>query len=89
MPILLLLLGFISPRIMVVVLYFFTGWFRGSFDGYLLPILGFFFLPITLLWYGIVQYYYAGAWTTVPTIGIIITVLVDLGLIGKGAKGKK
>jgi hypothetical protein len=77
------------PRILVLILFFFTGWFRDSFDGYLLPFLGFLFLPITLLWYGIVQYYYAGAWTMVPMVGIILAVLLDLGLIGKGARKRK
>ena len=86
MPILLLLLGFFFPRVIILILYFFTGWFRTGFDGIILPILGFLFLPITLLWYGLVQYYFGGSWTTIPTIGIVIAVLLDLGLIGRGAK---
>jgi len=89
MPILLLLIGVFFPRFLILVLFFFSGWFRGAFDGYLLPFLGFLFLPITLLWYGIVQYYYGGDWTIVPTVGMTIAVLLDLGFIGKGARGKK
>ncbi len=89
MPILLLLFGVFFPRIVIVVLYFFTGWFSDSFNGILLPILGFLFLPVTLLWYGIVQYFYGGAWTMIPTIGMVLAVLLDLGLIGRGAKRKR
>lgn len=89
MPILLLLLGVFFPRVIILVLFFFTGWFRDAFDGYLLPLLGFLFLPITLLWYGIVQHFYGGAWTMIPTIGMVIAVLLDLGLIGGGAKSRR
>jgi hypothetical protein len=89
MPILLLLLGFFFPRLIIGILYFFSGWFRDGFDGVLLPILGFLFMPITLLWYGLVQYYYGGDWSGLPTIGIVIAVLLDLGLIGRGAKRKR
>lgn len=89
MPIILLLIGVFFPRVVILALFFFTGWFRDSFDGYLLPVLGFILLPITLLWYGIVQYFYAGAWTMIPTIGMVAAVLLDLGLIGRGAKGKR
>lgn len=89
MPILLLLIGIFFPRLVILILFFFTGWFRGAFDGYLLPILGFLFLPITLLWYGIVQYFYGGIWTIIPTVGMVIAVLLDLGLIGQGARGRR
>ncbi len=89
MPILLLLFGFFFPRLVIAYLYIFTGWFSDGFNGVLLPILGFLFMPITLLWYGLTQYYFAGEWTTVATIGIVLAVLLDLGLIGRGAKRKR
>ena len=89
MPILLLLFGFFFPRLVIAGLYFFTGWFRDGFDGILLPILGFLFMPFTLLWYGLVQYYYGGDWSMIATIGIVIAVLLDFGLIGRGAKRKR
>ena len=89
MRILLLLFGFFFPRLVITGLYFFTGWFRDGFDGILLPIIGFLFMPFTLLWYGLVQYYYGGDWSTIATIGIVISVLLDFGLIGRGAKRKR
>lgn len=85
MPIILLLLGYFFPRVMIVVLYLFTGWWKSAFDSILWPILGFFFLPLTVLWYGISETYFPG---NVQTIGLVIAVLLDLGLIGKGAKKK-
>ena len=78
MPLLILLLGFFFPRLVIVLLYFFTGWFARAFDGFILPLLGFFFLPLTTLWYGISETYFESA----QTIGMIIAVLLDLGIIG-------
>lgn len=86
MPILSLLLGYFFPRLMIIVLYLFTGWWKSAFDGILLPILGFIFLPLTVLWYGISETYFPG---TVQTVGLVIAVLLDLGLIGNGARSRK
>ncbi|MEO0732423.1 MAG: hypothetical protein AAFZ52_06285 [Bacteroidota bacterium] len=84
-PVLLLLLGYFSPRVMIVILYFFTSWWKSAFDSVLWPVLGFFFLPLTVLWYGISETYFSGS---VQTVGLVIAVLLDLGLIGRGAKRK-
>lgn len=85
MPFLLLLLGFFFPRLVVVLLYVFTDWWSSAFDSILWPVLGFFFMPLTVLWYGISETYFPGS---TQTIGLVIAVLLDLGIIGKGAKGK-
>lgn len=86
MPILALLLGYFFPRLMIIVLYLFTGWWKSAFDGILIPILGFIFLPLTVLWYGISETYFPG---NVQTVGLVIAVLLDLGLIGNGARNRK
>ncbi len=79
MPLLILFLGFFFPRIVVVLLYFFTGWFRGAFDSILIALLGLIFLPLTTLWYGISEAYFS---SNVQMIGLIVAVLLDLGIIG-------
>lgn len=84
-PFLLLLLGFFFPRLVVVLLYLFTSWWSNAFDSILWPILGFLFMPLTVLWYGISEAYFPG---NIQTIGLVIAVLLDLGLIGKGANRK-
>jgi len=86
MPLLLLLIGYFFPRVMIVVLYLFTGWWKSAFDGILIPIIGFIFMPLTVLWYGISEAYFPG---NIQTIGLMIAVLLDLGLIGNGARGKR
>lgn len=84
MPLLILLVGWFFPRLIILLLWFFTGWFGRAFDGYLLPILGFILLPLTTLWYGISETYFDGS---VQTIGLVITVLLDLGIIGSRLRG--
>ncbi len=54
MPCLLALLALAAPRLVVFLLWFFTNWFNGLFTSILWPILGFVFLPTTLLWYSAV-----------------------------------
>ena len=78
MPCLLTLLALLTPRVVIVLLWLFTHWFRGIFDTVLWPILGFIFLPTTLLWYTAVQHWFGGQWTVVPIVGIVIALMIDL-----------
>jgi hypothetical protein len=68
------------------VLWFFTDFFAGIFATALWPILGFIFLPTTLLWYVAVQHWYGGDWNgAVQIAGIVIALMVD----GSPAGGKR
>jgi hypothetical protein len=78
MPCLFALLALLAPRVVILVLWFLTTWFQGLFDNLLWPILGFLFLPTTLLWYSAVQNWYGGQWGTMQIVGIVIALLVDL-----------
>jgi hypothetical protein len=73
------LLALAAPRLVVAVLSFFTHWFRGVFDNLLWPIIGFVFLPTTLLWYSVVHNWFGGHWTFWPVVGLVLALLVDLG----------
>ncbi len=75
-------LGLIFPRILIVVLYFFTGWFNSMNGNVLYILLGFIFLPFTLLWYSVVLNYFGGSWTTLPIIGMVVAIAADLGAFG-------
>jgi len=78
MPCLLAMLALAMPRVVILLLWFLTGWFRGVFDTLLWPILGFLFLPTTLLWYLAVQRWFDGQWTLWPIVGVIVALLIDL-----------
>jgi hypothetical protein len=78
MPCLLLLFALATPRLVIVVLWLFTSWFRGIFAIALWPVMGFLFLPTTLLWYTAVQHWFHGAWTFWPVVGLVIAVATDV-----------
>ena len=78
MPCLAVALALIAPRLTIIVLWLLTHWFRGIFDSVLWPILGFIFMPMTLLWYTAVQHWFGGAWTFWPVVGVVIAVLIDI-----------
>ena len=78
MPCFLVLLAFATPRLVVALLWLFSHWFEGIFPSALWPILGFVFLPTTLLWYTAVQHWFAGQWTLWPVVGLVVAILIDL-----------
>lgn len=78
MPCLLSLMALATPRLVVALLWFFSNWFRGVFDTILWPLVGFIFLPTTLLWYSAVHHWFAGRWTIGPVIGLVIALMIDL-----------
>lgn len=86
MPILLLIIGYFFPRLIIFLLYLFTDWWSAAFDSLIWPLLGFFFMPLTTLWFGISETYFGDQ---VQTVGLVLVVLADLGLIGRGAKRRK
>ena len=78
MPLIAILLALLVPRITILLLWLLTNWFNALFQTVLWPILGFIFLPLTLLWYSAVQHWFGGEWSAVPIIGLIISVLIDI-----------
>jgi hypothetical protein len=85
MPCLLLLFALITPRLLIVLLWLFTTWFRGVFAIALWPVLGFIFLPTTLIWYTAVQHWFDGQWTLWPIVGLVIALAIDVS----PAKGRR
>lgn len=78
MPCLLVVLALAVPRLVIALLWFFTNWFQGIFTGLLWPVLGFVFLPTTLLWYTAVQHWFGGEWTLWPIVGIVVALAIDV-----------
>ena len=77
MPCLLTLIALITPRLVIAVLWLFTRWFAVVPAGIWI-LLGFIFLPTTLLWYTAVQHWFGGEWSIVPLIGIVIALAIDV-----------
>ena len=88
MPCLFAILALLAPRLVVVLLWLFTDWFRWIFSMLLWPILGFVFLPTTLLRYTAVQHWFHGQWTFLPVIGIIVALAIDVSPASGRKKSK-
>lgn len=78
--------GAAFPRIAIVLLWLFTNFFRGVYDGLIIPVLGFLFLPLTLLVYTYIDKTYGHHMNTVQLVCIFVAVVVDLGLVGGGGR---
>lgn len=89
MPCLLVVLALATPRLVIAILWFFTNWFRGLFDTALWPILGFVFLPTSLLWFTAVQRWFDGQWTLWPIVGMVIALMIDVSPAGGRRKERK
>ena len=82
MPLLIVLLALFTPRLVMVLLWFFTDWFQGIFGSLLWPVLGFVFLPTTFLWYTAVVHWFGGQWTLWPIVGIVVALVIDISPTG-------
>lgn len=90
MPCLIVLLALVAPRLVVACLWFLTHWFQGMFGNLLWPILGFIFLPTTLLWYSAVQHWFGGQWTLWPVVGLVVALMIDLSpASGRGRRARR
>jgi hypothetical protein len=78
MPCLFAVFALLTPRLLIVVLYFFTSWFAGLFASLLWPLLGFIFLPTTLLWYSAVHHWFGGQLSLWPIVGLVVALLIDV-----------
>lgn len=88
MPCLLALLAVAFPRVAIALLWFFTNFFTNVFHGILIPILGFIFLPLTLIVY--TYFHNIGApLGTFQIVCLFIAAIVDLGLIGSGGYSRR
>jgi hypothetical protein len=81
MPCLLVLLTLAFPRVVLLILFFFTTYLQRAYSNILLLLAGFIFLPVTTIAYAWVVNSHAHL-EGVYLVVIILAVLVDLGLLG-------
>lgn len=81
-----LLIAFFGPRVALVYLWL-IGYLNGIFSAPLWPILGFIFLPFTTLAYAFAMH--NGGMTDFWKILVIVAALVDLGVVGGGARERR
>jgi len=78
MPCLLVLLALATPRLVILLTWFFSDFLKGLYQTALVPILGFLFLPTTFLWYSAVQRWWGGQWSFWPVAGLVIALIIDI-----------
>jgi len=88
MPCALALIALLFPRILIAVLWIFTNWFNGVFSSLLWPVLGFVFLPVTMLWYSVVINNFGGVWNITNIIVMVLAIAIDMGSWGGGYKSR-
>ncbi len=80
---LLFLLSFLTPRIVLVILWL-SGYLGRAYDTFIWPLLGFIFFPFTTLAYAFAYNQTAGAINGLWIALIVLAVLFDLGTYGGG-----
>jgi len=81
----LLLVALVGPRLGLAVLWLFTDYLNRAFDSFLLPLLGFIFLPWTTLAYAVAQNAFGGL-HDIGLLLVVLGVLADVGVLGGGAR---
>lgn len=87
MPCIAVVLVLMFPRIILLLMFFLSNYLWRAYHGYLIPLLGFIFLPITTIVY---------AWLVnngyqlngVNAIILIVAVLLDVGSHGAGWRSR-
>ena len=87
MPFLVGCLALGTPRVAILLVVLFSDYIGRAYETTLWPVLGFFFMPLTTL-----SYAFAinsnGAVDGVYLVLVVVTVLLDLGLVGAGSNTK-
>ena len=82
------LLAFFGPRLVIFLLWLLTNYMSRAFDAFLLPFLGFVFLPWTTIAFAIAQNEFGGP-NGIGLLLIIAGFLADIGVLGGGARSRR
>ncbi len=78
MPCMFAVFALLTPRLVIVLLWLFSHWLHGVFASPLWLLLGFVFLPTTLLWVVAVHHWFGGQWTLLPAVGLVLALMIDI-----------
>jgi len=86
-PILVGCLALATPRLAIILVVLFSDYLGRAYDTTLWPLLGFFFMPLTTLSYAF-SINENGSVDGLYLVLVVMTVLVDLGLVGASSKSR-
>jgi len=78
-----------APRVVLVLTWLFSDFLSRAYEGWVWPLLGFFFLPLTTLTYAWAFNSTQGHVTGLPLAAVVVAVLIDLGLLGGGSEASR
>ena len=82
------MLAFLGPRLVIFVLFLFTNYMSRAFDMFLLPFLGFLFLPWTTIAFAIARNEFGGL-NGIGLLIVVLALLADIGIVGGGARSRR
>jgi len=82
------LIAFLGPRLAIFLLWVFTNYTTRAFDNFLLPFLGFLFLPWATIAFAIAQNEFGGP-SGIGLVIIALGLLADIGVLGGGARSRR
>jgi hypothetical protein len=88
MPCILAILALAFPRIVLLVLFFFTTYLERAIASMVVLLIGFLFLPLTTIAYAW-AINTAGTIDGIYLVAIIVAVLIDLGMLGGGEASRR
>jgi hypothetical protein len=86
MPCLIVLIALFAPRVALVIMWLFTGFIGRAFDGFLIPLLGFIFLPWTTIVYALVA---PGGLSLLNIVFLVLAFMADIGSFGGGWRSRR
>ncbi|MCC7406992.1 MAG: hypothetical protein IT442_02910 [Phycisphaeraceae bacterium] len=81
MPCLMAILALVFPRLTILLVWLSSDYFSRAYQTALWPVLGFFFMPLTMLTYALAKNQ-AGAVDGWYLVLVVLAVLIDLGILG-------
>jgi hypothetical protein len=82
------LLTGLFPRIGLVIVWIFTNEVDQAYEGWILPLLGLIFLPLTTLVYALLWAPLGGV-DGIEWFWVVLAFLVDIGALGAGARARE
>jgi hypothetical protein len=88
-PCLVALLALISPRLALFALWLFSNMLDRAYEGWLLPVIGFFLLPWTTLAYAVMWDYGTSRVDGIEWFIVVLAFLFDLASFGGGTRYRR
>lgn len=77
------------PRVAIVLVLIFSDFLQRAYEGLFWPVLGFIFMPLTVLAYAWAVNSNEGSVSGIYLVGVVVAAIMDLGLTGTGASARR